>query len=111
MAQGSAAGTLQFVNPAVTRVGAAAPQASHFRRTAALGKEHGSRLSSVMRIISILAFVVLVVMGPGERTALAQAGAASGLRIDWDVKNRFRLFRSDADFQRHVAAYRNDGVL
>src|SRR5712675_2916142 len=32
-------------------------------------------------------------------------------QIIWEVKNRFRLFRSEADFQRHVAAHRNDGVL
>jgi hypothetical protein len=42
--------------------------------------------------------------------ALAQSPGA-GLRIEWEVKNRFRLFRSEADFQRHVAAQRNDGVL
>jgi lysophospholipase L1-like esterase len=33
------------------------------------------------------------------------------LRIDWEVKNRFRLFREEKDFQHHVAAYRGDGVL
>src|SRR5262245_13898287 len=33
------------------------------------------------------------------------------LRIEWEAKSRFRLFRSEADFQRHVAAYRGDGVL
>jgi hypothetical protein len=27
-------------------------------------------------------------------------------QIVWEVKNRFRLFRNDADFQKHVAAYR-----
>ena len=37
--------------------------------------------------------------------------ADSGLRIVWEVQNRFRLFRNDADFQRHVAATKNDGVL
>ena len=42
--------------------------------------------------------------------ALAQAPAAKP-RIEWEVKNRFRLFRSESDFQRHVAAWRNDGVL
>ncbi|HEY7299765.1 MAG TPA: hypothetical protein VH684_17805 [Xanthobacteraceae bacterium] len=40
--------------------------------------------------------------------ALAQTG---NLRIEWEVKNRFRLFRSENDFERHVAAYRADGVL
>ena len=36
---------------------------------------------------------------------------ASDLRIEWEVTNRFRLFRSEEDFQRHVAAHRGDGVL
>lgn len=33
------------------------------------------------------------------------------LQIVWEVQNRFRLFRSDADFQRHVAVSKGDGVL
>lgn len=37
--------------------------------------------------------------------------ASDAPRIDWEVKNRFRLFRSDRDFDRHVNAYRADGVL
>lgn len=41
----------------------------------------------------------------------AQDSIGSGLHIEWEVKNRFRLFRNESDFQRHVAAYRNDGVL
>jgi hypothetical protein len=36
---------------------------------------------------------------------------ASAPRIEWEVKHRFRLFRNESDFQRHVAATRNDGVL
>jgi hypothetical protein len=43
--------------------------------------------------------------------ACAQNPLGPGLSIEWEVKNRFRLFRSEADFQRHVAAHRNDGVL
>src|SRR5947209_6377024 len=31
-------------------------------------------------------------------------------QIIWEVKSRFRLFRSEADFQRHVAAHRDDGM-
>jgi hypothetical protein len=37
--------------------------------------------------------------------------ASDAPRIEWEVKNRFRLFRSERDFQRHAAAYRADGVL
>lgn len=33
------------------------------------------------------------------------------LAIAWEVTNRFRLFRNEADFQRHVAARTGDGVL
>src|SRR5262245_20042767 len=46
-------------------------------------------------------------------TAHAQVGgpSASAPHIEWEVKNRFRLFRNETDFQRHVAATRNDGVL
>ena len=36
--------------------------------------------------------------------------ATPGFRIEWEVKNRFRLFKNEADFQRHVAASRGDGV-
>jgi hypothetical protein len=63
-----------------------------------------------MRIVCILGLATLLLSTPCERAALAQSGGTT-LRIDWEVKNRFRLFRSEADFQRHVAAYRNDGVL
>src|SRR5262245_59200704 len=45
--------------------------------------------------------------------AHAQGGSAGATtpRIEWEVKHRFRLFRNETDFQRHVAATRNDGVL
>src|SRR5689334_232835 len=43
--------------------------------------------------------------------AVAQPSPDGALRIDWEVKNRFRLFRSEADFQRHVAAWRGDSIL
>ena len=39
------------------------------------------------------------------------AAANGDFKIEWEVKNRFRLFRSEADFQRHAAAFRSDGVL
>src|SRR5262245_47096419 len=43
--------------------------------------------------------------------ALSDPVPADGLRIEWEVKNRFRLFRSEADFQHHVEAHRAGGVL
>ncbi|MBN8958911.1 MAG: hypothetical protein J0H17_20470, partial [Rhizobiales bacterium] len=33
------------------------------------------------------------------------------LRVRWEVKNRFRLFRNENDFLRHVDANRGDGIL
>jgi hypothetical protein len=84
-------------------------------------------LSPRIAIVSIViaALAALSVLCVGVNSAVAQAAGplvlspdklpgrapASDLRIDWEVKNRFRLFRSDEDFQRHVAAHRGDGVL
>jgi hypothetical protein len=48
-------------------------------------------------------------IAPIDRTSPEAASDAP--RIEWEVKNRFRLFRSERDFERHVAAYRADGVL
>ncbi|MEZ5787223.1 MAG: hypothetical protein R3D62_12340 [Xanthobacteraceae bacterium] len=36
---------------------------------------------------------------------------AVGVTIDWMVRNRFRLFRDERDFERHVAAQRGRSIL
>src|SRR5262245_18149544 len=62
-----------------------------------------------MRRLCILAFATLLMstwFGPAARAELKGVGAP---RIEWEVKNRFRLFRNEADFQRHVAVTLNDG--
>jgi hypothetical protein len=41
----------------------------------------------------------------------AETATPGDFKIDWEVKSRFRLFRSEADFQRHAAAFRTDGVF
>jgi lysophospholipase L1-like esterase len=41
----------------------------------------------------------------------AQAPADPPLQIGWEVKNRFRLFREQRDFQLHVDAMRDRSVL
>lgn len=61
---------------------------------------------------SILAGIVLA----GALTALAHPAAAQNaadapLQISWEVKNRFRLFREERDFQLHVEAARDRSVL
>jgi hypothetical protein len=63
-----------------------------------------------MRRLCILGFATLLLsswFGPAH----AELKGASAPHIEWEVKNRFRLFRNEADFQRHVAVMRNDGVL
>jgi hypothetical protein len=47
---------------------------------------------------------------PAHRT-LAQATADEPMQITWEVKNRFRLFREDRDFQLHVEAARGRSIL
>ncbi|MBI4274511.1 MAG: hypothetical protein HY659_07405 [Rhizobiales bacterium] len=48
---------------------------------------------------------------PASAPPLALPSSTVGPRIEWEVKNRFRLFKNEADFQRHVAASHGDGVL
>ena len=54
---------------------------------------------------------------PNAPTSAPPAGGAGQLadtgnfHIVWEVKNRFRLFRKEADFLHQVAASRGDGVL
>lgn len=62
-----------------------------------------------MRLIIALALALLA--GAVSPVPCAAEPDDGRLRIEWEVKNRFRLFRDERDFQRHVAAHRNDGVL
>ncbi len=74
-----------------------------------------------MRVTGVVgAALMFVVAGVSPLTAQAPAvppgtaqapSAASDLRVVWEVKNRFRLFRDENDFLRHIAADRGDGVL
>jgi hypothetical protein len=63
-----------------------------------------------MRKLLILAFAALLLAFWSAPAAVAQSRGGSP-RIEWEVKNRFRLFRSEADFQRQVAADRGDGLV
>ncbi len=63
-----------------------------------------------MRLAALVLTALLLPLTP-DSSALAQTPGAAKPRIEWEVKNRFRLFRSEADFQRHLASWRNDGVL
>ncbi|MBS0528806.1 MAG: hypothetical protein JSS22_05385, partial [Proteobacteria bacterium] len=48
--------------------------------------------------------------GPAQAPAL-QDQTAGGMQISWEVRNRFRLFREERDFQIHVASERNQSIL
>jgi len=61
-----------------------------------------------MRLSVILA--ALIVLAPLD-AAFAQPAGNSGLSIVWEVKNRFRLFRDEADFLRQVAVSRGGSIL
>ena len=61
-----------------------------------------------MRVSIILA--LFIALTPLD-AAFAQLAGTGNFHIVWEVKNRFRLFRNEADFTRQVAATRGDGVL
>jgi hypothetical protein len=63
-----------------------------------------------MLSVFVLAFFVVFSCCGGD-LARAETKTAGPPRIEWEVKNRFRLFRSEADFERHVDATRHGGVL
>ena len=61
-------------------------------------------LWTVMRAPAVAALAALLALRPSPcfaRTGL-RAERRTGLSIDWEVKNRFRLFERGSDFQRHV---------
>jgi lysophospholipase L1-like esterase len=49
---------------------------------------------------------------PGGTAPPPERPVSSGtIQIDWQVKNRFRLFRNEDDFRKHADAHQGDGVL
>jgi predicted outer membrane repeat protein len=60
---------------------------------------------------SIAACTALLAMLAGADRAPAQDASAGNLRIAWEVKNRFRLFREENDFLRQAAAMQGGSVL
>jgi lysophospholipase L1-like esterase len=60
-------------------------------------------------VLAALAALLLAISG-FTGPAFAQTEEA-GIRIEWEVKNRFRLFRREVDFQRHVRAGRAGSLL
>ncbi len=68
-----------------------------------------------MRLIALTAAALLLSsVLPAPQSAAQPAGASPAsddLQVVWEVKNRFRLFRNEADFRKHAAADPGNGVL
>src|SRR5215831_17259079 len=64
-----------------------------------------------LRLFTIAAVVSGALLASGGHRAAAQTTPDSALQISWEVKNRFRLFREERDFQLHVESLRNRSVL
>jgi hypothetical protein len=58
-------------------------------------------------LAAVLALFPTVALCP----AFAQVGFTADVAVSWEVKNRFRLFRYESDFLKHVDAERGDGIL
>jgi hypothetical protein len=64
-----------------------------------------------MRRIVVFALVALSPLAAPQPSPAQTAPFTQGLAIEWEVKSRFRLFRYESDFLKHVAADRGDGIL
>ena len=63
-------------------------------------------------LLLLLTFGIGLVLGLSPRDqAFAQLAGTGDFHIQWEVKNRFRLFRNEADFLRLAAQSRGDGIL
>src|SRR5262249_48400039 len=90
--------------------GAAGPgEASHFRRIPRAN--HAPRLIAANAMLPVFLVTLLLFACCGGQAARAEPPASDAPRIEWEGKNRFRLFLSEADFQRHVEAARRGGGL
>ena len=82
---------------------------SHFRRNRGARRITARPPPTLMRRLSLI-LVLFFAVAPFD-AAFAQLAGTGDFQINWEVKNRFRLFRNEADFLRQAAANRGDGVL
>jgi hypothetical protein len=70
------------------------------------------RAGLVAGALAVAGFVITPVMAQVSILPPAPTPeAAAGVAVVWEVKNRFRLFRDEKDFRRHVAAAQAGSVL
>jgi lysophospholipase L1-like esterase len=62
-------------------------------------------------VVGLAAFLAAPWHEAAAQSPTAQSPAANSPHIEWEVKSRFRLFRSEADFNRHVAALQGNSIL
>jgi lysophospholipase L1-like esterase len=65
----------------------------------------------VLRLIPAAALLAGACFVLPIHRAAAQTAANGPMQISWEVRNRFRLFREERDFQLHVESERNRSVL
>jgi lysophospholipase L1-like esterase len=65
----------------------------------------------VLRVIIPAVLLAATLAGWPLPPAAAQTTSDATLRISWEVRNRFRLFREERDFQLHVDSARGRSVL
>jgi hypothetical protein len=68
-------------------------------------------IRSFHRLMLPSAVLAGALMALSAQKAAAQNAVDAPLQISWEVKNRFRLFREERDFQLHVDAARDRSVL
>lgn len=61
----------------------------------------------ILKLLCAAMFAALIV----TQIADAQAAGQGAMQITWEVRNRFRLFKEERDFQLHVEASRNGSIL
>lgn len=79
---------------------------------------HGLPTSLMLAIAIVLVLAVLrgpagaqLALTPDQPVAMPLPAPATGVAIEWRVRNRFRLFRDERDFERLAAAQRGRSVL
>jgi hypothetical protein len=62
-------------------------------------------------VVAALLASALFSFKPHPVAAQTAPGVAAPMQISWEVRNRFRLFREERDFQLHAESLRNRSVL
>src|SRR5262245_6158253 len=64
-----------------------------------------------MRRTIVLGLAALACLAAPHPSPAQTVAFTQGLATEWQVQSRFRLFRYESDFLKHVAADRGDGIL